>query len=203
MVGRMALRIALTTSLLVLASILVARLASNDVAAAAPGPVVVVLGAAADRAAVDQSLARFADNDLTLPDLEIRFSADEADCEGHLGLFLPRSPTWRVVVCSDLPFVVTHELAHAWEAANLSDDERDRYVGARGLTNWNDPGADWNDQGIEDAAFVIQQNLMADRPPVSSAAWQERTAAYELLTGAPSPLLLGEAPRPPAQPTHG
>jgi hypothetical protein len=119
----------------------------------------------------------------------VRFFDDEAVCDGHHGLFQKGVAPWRVLVCSDLDVVVTHELAHAWTADNLDDDTRDRDVEARGLTAWHDQDLPWNERGVEDAAFVIQQNLMMDDVPLSSATWQGRIAAFELLTGNPSPLL--------------
>ena len=152
-------------------------------------PDVSVIGASGEQqVAVDDAVARFRSVGLRLPAVEIRFHADKAECDGHLGLFQRGFTPWRVLVCSDLAFVLTHELAHAWEAANLDDDERERYVEARGMPTWDDHDADWNERGIEDAAFIVQQNLTAKDPNLDSPAWKERTAAYELLTGSSSPL---------------
>lgn len=152
-------------------------------------PDVTVIGASAEQqVAVDDAVARFRSAGLELPDVEVRFLADEAECAGHLGLFQRGFTPWRVLVCSDLAFVPTHELAHAWEAANLDDDDRARYVEARGMATWDDPDADWNERGVEDAAFIVQQNLMAEHPIPDSPVWKERTAAFELLTGSSSPL---------------
>src|SRR5512134_2896532 len=89
-------------------------------------------------ARVDDALARFRFAGLELPDLEIAFHEDDSACDGHEGMFRPHDLPWRIDVCSDLDFVVPHELAHAWAAANLDDDDRARYVAARGLTNWAD-----------------------------------------------------------------
>ena len=157
-------------------------------------PHITVVGAGeAQRATLHDALGRFREHGLDLPDLEVRFSGDQADCHGHVGGFDERRR--RVVVCSELPFVLTHELAHAWAAANLDDTDRDRYLDARGLTTWDDREAPWNERGVEDAAFVIQQNLTATNPPLSSPTWAQRAAAYELLTGSTSPLRDGAAAR--------
>ena len=118
----------------------------------------------------------------------MRFYDDQRGCHGHQGLFQQSFTPWRLLICSNLRFVPTHELAHAWEAANLADDDRVRYVDARGLTTWADPAAAWSDRGVEDVAFVIQQNLTATNPRMTSTTWIERAAAYELITGRPSPL---------------
>jgi hypothetical protein len=152
-------------------------------------PSIEMVGAGGERQArLHEALARFRDNGLELPALEVRFDDDKAACAGHEGLFEQAFTPWRVSICSDLAFVPTHELAHAWEAANLDDDDRARYVEARGLTTWDDPAASWQDRGIEDVAFIIQQNLMAGHPNIDSPTWIDRTAAYLLLTGRVSPL---------------
>ena len=154
-------------------------------------PDLTVVGAdVSQRAALVEAVDRFQGNHLDLPDLEVRFSDDPAHCHGHEGWFNPRVAPMRVLVCGELGFVITHELAHAWVAANLDVADRNRYMAARELTNWNDHDAPWTDRGTEDAAFMIQQNLMMDNPRRWSATWVERADAYELLTGRTSPLRL-------------
>ena len=145
-------------------------------------------GSADQQAHLDEALARFRDHGLELPDLEVRFSDDEAECEGNAGVFENSFTPWRLSICSESSYVPTHELAHAWEAANLDDDARAHYVEARHLTNWNDPAAGWVERGVEDAARMMQQNLMATNPQLTLPAWAERLDAYELLVGRPSPL---------------
>lgn len=138
--------------------------------------------------ALDDGLARFREHGLDLPDLVVRFSDDPTDCRGHYGLFEREPSPWRLSVCSELPFVITHELAHAWLAAHLDDADRLEYIDARGLSTWSDADVAWNERGVEDAAFIIQQNLMAQHADPSSPMWRERMAAFELLTGRPSPV---------------
>jgi hypothetical protein len=165
----------------------IAAAAATAVTASA-SPHITVIGAdAGDLRVLDDALARFRDNGLELPDLEVHF-LDQDDCRGYLGLFQKNFTPWRVLVCSDLDFVATHELAHAWEAANLDDAHRDHYLEARELTDWSDKHIARNQRGEEDAAFIIQQNLMATNPQLTSPPWQDRLAAYQLLTGRPSPL---------------
>jgi len=155
-------------------------------------PDIVVVGAdAAQQAAVNEALNRFVENGLELPDLEIRFLDDEAGCQGHYGLFSTGFTPWRISICSDVDFVITHELAHAWERATLDDHDREMYLAARGLSTWKDRGVPWNERGAEDAAFIIQQNLMTISIPQTSPRWQDRMAAYELLTGRASPVTRG------------
>jgi hypothetical protein len=150
-----------------------------------------VIGAtAAQRAHLDESLGLFEDAGLVLPRLDVVFGADPAACHGYLGTFDRSTDPWTVTICSDLDFVVPHELAHAWEAANVDDATRDAYLAHRGLQVWRSASVEWGDRGVEDAAFIVQQNLTAGPVRLESDAWQERTAAYEVLTGRPSPLLV-------------
>lgn len=155
----------------------------------------------ADAGAVARAIDRFHRNGLLLPDLEIRFLDDRAACRGHYGLFQPRDEMWRILICSDVDFVITHELAHAWMRSHLDGFARQRYLLARRLPTWNDPDTPWMERGIEDAAFVIQQNLMASNPPVHTERWQRHMAAYELLTGQPSPVRPPDQPRVPTSAT--
>lgn len=151
-------------------------------------PAITVVGAdPAEQTRLDEALVRFRDNGLHLPDLEVHF-LDESGCLGHLGFFQEGFRPWRILLCSDLDFVPTHELAHAWVAANLDESDQDRYIGVRDLTHWSDKNITRSERGEEDAAFMVQQNLMAANPQLTSRAWQDRLAAYELLTGRPSPL---------------
>jgi hypothetical protein len=152
-------------------------------------PSVAVRGAdSAQRAALDEALGRFHSAGLELPDVEVVFSDSDADCGGHEGLFERRFDPWRISVCSDLAFVITHELAHAWESANLNDGDRARYLEARELTTWSDQDAPWDERGAEDAAFIIQQNLMLIAKQPASTVRTERIHAYELLVSLASPL---------------
>jgi hypothetical protein len=105
-------------------------------------------------------------------------------------LFDPSTRPWTVSICSDAGYVVTHELAHAWEAANLDDAQRQQYMTVRGFATWNGHDVGRDERAIEDAAFMIQQNLMAsEHVDTTSDRWQDRIFAYELLTGSTSPVV--------------
>ena len=145
-------------------------------------------GDADDHRRLDEALQRFSDELLELPDLAVIFYDDEVECAGHEGLFQKSHTPWRILICTNLECVPTHELAHAWEAANLDDDDRAHYMARRGLAGWNDQSLPWIERGIEDAAFNLQQNLTVSNPAIDSAVWQERVQAYELLTGRSSPV---------------
>ncbi|MEM7272729.1 MAG: hypothetical protein AAF547_06590 [Actinomycetota bacterium] len=142
------------------------------------------------RQRVAEAVSRFEAHGLVLPALRVSFFTDETACRGYFGLFQASTSPWSVRVCSDLDFVVTHELAHAYLALHLNDADRAAYLAAYDLPTWNGREVEWRQRGFEDAAFVLQQNLMM--PPRDadgwSAEWERRAEAYELLTGRPSPL---------------
>ncbi len=146
-----------------------------------------VEGGPHEQARLDEAIARFTEADLDLPALDVLFLDDASGCSGSDGLFQERFTPWRVSICSDRAFVLPHELAHAWVAANLSVSDRREYMKTRELMNWNDHGQPWSTRATEDAAFVVQQNLMVE-PGHLSKTWNERADAYELLTGRISPL---------------
>lgn len=148
-----------------------------------PPPLAIENANATQVAAIDAAAQRFADANLKLPDLTVRFGDDSADCYGHPGIFNAATTPWTITICSDLAFVPTHELAHAWLDANLHAETRQQYLNLRDKANWDDKHAEWSDRGVEDAAFVIQQNLMITPRLPLSEEWQSRLDAYELLTG--------------------
>ncbi len=123
---------------------------------------------------------------LTLPQLKISFTSEVRNCRGRLGLFNPTPDVWTITICSDLAFVIVHEMAHAWIHDNVDERQRLIYTKWQGKASWANSSHDWNDRGMEDAAFVIQQNLMI-RPTPGSDEWQRRINAYEFLTGCVSP----------------
>ena len=153
---------------------------------AGASPEVTVVGASpAQHDRVAAALASFERAGLVVPPVEITFVDGAEDCGGNDGWFQPPAT---ITVCSDLEFVVTHELAHAWIAVNLDAEARAGYIQARELEAWSDHDLAWHERGTEDAAFVMQQNLMITRFVPNSDTWQGRADAYQLLTGLESPL---------------
>lgn len=167
--------------------------APTHVPSADPVVAITVGATPARTAAVRATVELFSDSGLLLPDLEVRFYDRPDECRGHLGLFQAQFSPARILVCGDLAFILPHELAHAWDIANLDDSDRQQYVEAGGFETWDDQDAERDERGVEDAAFVIQQNLTAINPALSSSTWEQRVGAFELLTGQLSPLL---TPRP-------
>lgn len=137
------------------------------------------------QARLDEALARFENAGLQLPDLTVRFVATTDACQGHHGLFSPRATGLTVTYCADPPdWVYEHELAHAWVHANTGPDRQVEFLEVRGLAAWNEPGAGWGEQGVEQAAFVVQQGVMGP-DSVTGSEHIARLCTYEILVGQP------------------
>lgn len=140
---------------------------------------------------LEGALHKFRDAGLELPDLVVRFSVDEADCGGHRGRFRDSTTPWEISVCSDSDAVYEHELAHAWERASLTDEQREAFMELREYEVWSSADVPWNERGVEGVAFVIQQGLSnVPLSPVLSEEARSRMQAYEFLTGSPAPRLV-------------
>ena len=140
---------------------------------------------------LEEAIARFRSAGLLLPELNVEFDADGGGCGQHLGVFQPGATPWRIVICASLDAVYEHELAHAWELANLDDKTRRRFMEYRGHEFWNDAAVPWDERGVEGAAFIIQQGLVGlPLPPTLSAENHSRLVAYAILTGRLAPRLL-------------
>jgi hypothetical protein len=157
-----------------------------------PHPAVKARGATADdRVRLEEALTRFEDAGLELPELVVVFSIDEADCSGHRGRFRSSTTPWQISICADNNAVYEHELAHAWERKNLTDDRRGAFMELRGHDAWSGADVPWNERGVEGVAFVIQQGLAGvPLAPALSDEARSRMEAYELLTGRPAPRLI-------------
>ncbi len=157
------------------------------------GPQLVGLDNDPDRSATAQGVIdRFAEVGLELPMVTIEYYEATDPCNGHDGLIRFAGPTPAISICSDLAYVLPHELAHAWVYVNLSEVDKADYVKRWDLASWDGTSDDWSDRGTEHAAFVIQQNLKTTAPRMTST-WRERVEAFEMLTGVESPLSSGAA----------
>lgn len=78
--------------------------------------------------------ARFADAGLTLPaPLQIEFAEERDPCGGHPAVYAyqehaisfcrPSNRDW-----TDLRKLITHELAHAWDDKNMTEEMRNAYM---------------------------------------------------------------------------
>ncbi|HSJ82724.1 MAG TPA: hypothetical protein VLA91_02775 [Acidimicrobiia bacterium] len=138
-----------------------------------------------------EAVGRFEAEGMLIPDLAVEFRDDASSCGGHYGLFSSGFIPWGIKICSELGSVFEHELAHAWELSNLSDETRQQFMELRGYETWADKSVPWNERGVEGVALIIQQGLAGfPLPPYLSREHQSRVEAFELLTGQESPQLL-------------
>lgn len=139
-----------------------------------------------------QAFQAFETAGLDLPDLEIRFFTDDETCGAEHGRFDPTEDIWRIHICpTEIDAVYEHELAHAWELANVTDTQRHTFMRMLGYTSWSDRDLPWGERGVEGAASVIERGVAGlPLPPVLGREEMSRMRAYELLTGRPAPVLV-------------
>lgn len=139
----------------------------------------------------------YADAGLGLPRFAVSFPASTEPCHGGEGLWEDRAgEPDRVLVCvtHDKPHVqdewqrrtLIHELAHAWAEANLTDADRERFMGLREVDAWNEPTDEWGHRGTEHAAEIISWGVIDQKLhlwKLPDASCPALTAGYELLTG--------------------
>ena len=145
------------------------------------------------------AVQRYAAAGLTLPELEIRFHDDPADCGDRMGSYRHGVVDLCYRHLDGLASrTLVHEMAHGWLEAGLSAEARERFLGLRTLPTWNDPDRDWDERGFEQAAETIAWAVgdQADgiRAPSfpDNARWQLEQA-YEVLTGRTLPVLAPDA----------
>lgn len=152
----------------------------------ASSPPAPVEGSASQQAREAWALDRFREAGLDLPDLEIIRHSHREDCDGIPAFFARQGQDWSIELCTPAPFILLHELGHAWVAHNLTDAEREAFQQARGLPSWNDPATPHKDRATEHAADVIAWGLSDDAPSLTTdpeASFDELTRAFRTLTG--------------------
>lgn len=139
-----------------------------------------------------EALQAFEEAGLELPDLEIRFFADNETCGAEHGRFYTTEDAWHIRICpTAVDSVYEHELAHAWELAHVTDAQRRAFMRMRGYTSWSDRDLPWGERGVEGAASVIERGVAGlPLPPVLGKEEVSRLKAYELLTGRIAPVLI-------------
>lgn len=132
------------------------------------------------------ALGRFQEAGLLLPPLGIHFHPHPKDCGGFPGYFAGQENAWSIEMCSPSPFVLLHELGHAWVAHNLTDAEREAFRMARRLPTWLDPAIPWHHRASEHAADLIAWGLSAEPPSLTTdpGDFDELARAFQALTGA-------------------
>jgi hypothetical protein len=162
------------------------------ITSASPPRIEVLHGTPAQRAMVTWALERFERAGLPLPPMQIVFHEDIRDCQGHVGLYwaeLRRLDMCVYHVDSLAKRTILHELAHAWDGFVLREPTRRDFLHLRQLQTWASQGVAWELRGQEQTAEVIAWGLM-DQPlylTIPNNRPDELHAAFELLTGGPSP----------------
>lgn len=131
---------------------------------------------------LDWAAGRFAVAGLDLPHIEVHFFEQREPCDGYEATFRQHESPLRIDVCNANRLIILHELAHAWEWANLDDGTREAFVSLRGLESWNSPNAAWKQRGVEDMAEVVVWGLIEWEGPGGDEA-AEKLSAFELVTG--------------------
>ncbi len=146
---------------------------------------------------VDWAVDRFAQAGLELPEMTVRFDPTRELCGHAQGRFQQASDGERfVTICTrdgdsfaadlDRRRTLLHEFGHAWDFANLSDDDRAGLAGLLGAEAWNDPEAAWEDRGVERfaEAFVYALLDQPRRQVKVALGCEDLVGAFEAATGA-------------------
>ena len=137
------------------------------------------------------ALGRFESAGLDLPPVRIVFPGrDLALCGGAQGrAYLNLDPV-EVRMCWNSEFTLLHELAHVWEAFNMTADQREPFMDMRdGVASWAGLDVAWESRGREHAANVIGWGLLEDPHPISRTYPNDVASMIEAFT-----FLTGQAP---------
>lgn len=138
---------------------------------------------------------RFAAVGLDLPPVDVSFHEDSGPCGGHEGIYRHVGGRHLVLVCitdrgsaaSDLlrRRTLLHELAHAWERANLDDPGREALLVLLEADEWLPAGAPWEERGAERFAETIVWGLYDQprRPVLIDVACSTLATRFEAITG--------------------
>lgn len=137
----------------------------------------------------------FAQADMPLPPLRFVYHGDDAtSCRGWRGAHRYHDGQSTIHICTSDPGKVTaalvlHEIAHAWSAAELSDERKAAFQALRGWSQWSDHGdTPWHENGTEQAAEILMWGLI-DRPvglvTINDNSCDDLDAGYRSLTGQP------------------
>jgi hypothetical protein len=77
---------------------------------------------------------------------------------------------------------ITHEMAHAWAAMNLTDADRQGYAHVWELPTWGSHDHAWADRATEKAADTISFTLMITNPDMGDNM-RNYVCTYPTLTG--------------------
>ncbi|MDJ0925722.1 MAG: hypothetical protein QNJ77_14295 [Acidimicrobiia bacterium] len=165
-----------------------------------PAPVVIQVEAKdpAQLQMTEWALGRFEEAGLRLPDLHIVFPGQDLSlCNGAPATALTHQRPIEIRLCWNDRFILLHELAHAWDAHNLTEDRRESFMALRAEVDaWTGADVPWARRGIEHAANVIAWGLLEDPYPISRTYPNDPESlieAFRVLTGV-APLHDGGSP---------
>ena len=154
-------------------------------------PLTVIGAAEKDHTRLEAAIELFADEGLQLPPLIVRFSEDRMVCNTNAGIY--RRARWSndlstdyIAICSTVRVDLVHELAHAWEQNNLSDQIRSQFMEHWGLEHWLSRDVDWHQRAGEKAANTIAFGLIVDYE-TNNGDLLQFTCGYSMLTGTKAP----------------
>lgn len=168
---------------------------SQDVEPSKLNPPVTLVGQTpAQEELVGEVVALFAEAGLELPPLKITFFPGRQHCDGmggwHRGIGV-------IEICMATERMIAHEIAHAWEAHNLTDADREGYRQLWDAPTWGSHEFSWHERAIELAANTVAFAVLNDDPePYQQILMYVCT--FEVLTGRPLPTPL-VSPCPPAR----
>lgn len=123
-----------------------------------------------DETAYETTLAVFEEAGFDVPAFTARFHTSAESCGGNWGLHVRTSDgvsTIHVCYTHERPLqqqiargtTLRHEVAHAWVAQNVSDEQIATFMQVRGLEVWETPGTPWPEMGAEHAAEILLWGL--------------------------------------------
>jgi hypothetical protein len=129
-------------------------------------------GSPAAKRFIRWGLERFAAADLPLPRVDsVTFLSCESTCRGRAGLFEGGDDEVAITMCCAAETVcvdqvcstwyqasrhtLLHELAHAWMAQHMSEQDKQDFLTLENLDNWSDFTDPWPERGMERAAEAI------------------------------------------------
>lgn len=151
---------------------------------------------------LEWAVERFSLVGLTLPPVDVSFHDRTEPCGGHRGRFQGDRTRRRVAVCvpdsgtsaSRLQRrrTLIHELAHAWDHANLDPRRRADLLPVLDATGWYAPEAEWEERGVERFAETLVWGLYDQlrRPTLIDVPCRELHTDFLAITGfaAPGPV---------------
>ena len=166
---------------------------ATSVVASPPSEPVIYTHPAGDRVLTDLArwaLGRFEAVGLEVPPIEVHMHRDQTPCLGHRGLF--HAVEGRIDVCTDDELVVLHELAHAWNHVNTSEETKAAYVSSGDFVSWDAPGTKWADRASEDAADTMAWALIESpiENPTPDGPLARTNERFRLLTGIDAPRIV-------------